>query len=271
MTHPILQPLRALTLAIGMAVMATPTLAADLTMRVAGNFSSNVRHWEGIERPFFTGLAKTTGVPLDIKCNPMDVVNVKAEDALRLLRSNVFDVMSMQIGSIARDDPFFEGVDLASVSTDMVKLRAAMEAYRQVFDKRLQDKFKAKAKALTLWPFGHLAIWPPRVLLQQADQVGGRLQRPESPQLHTDHVRHVAEPGRDTGLLVVLRGVFGTWQRCGGLRRHLGQLRQLRQVAGSDTVFLSTVGFQRRARPFRDLGILEQAHTRPACPSGKSA
>ena len=148
MTHPLLHPLRSLALAIGIAAIAAPTLAADITMRVAGNFSSNVRHSEGIERPFFTGLAKATGIPLDVKFNPMDVVNVKAEDALRLLRSNVFDVMSIQIGSIARDDPFFEGVDLAGVSTDMVKLRSAMDAYRQVFDKRLQDKFKAKALTL---------------------------------------------------------------------------------------------------------------------------
>ncbi len=139
-------------------------------MRVAGNFSSNVRHSEGIERPFFTGLAKATGIPLDVKFNPMDVVNVKAEDALRLLRSNVFDVMSIQIGSIARDDPFFEGVDLAGVSTDMVKLRSAMDAYRQVFDKRLQDKFKAKA--LTLWPFGPQVFYCNKPIKSVADFKG---------------------------------------------------------------------------------------------------
>ena len=170
MTNPILQPLRTLAIAIGIAAITTSTLAADITMRVAGNFSSNVRHSEGIERPFFTGLAKTTGVPLDVKFNPMDVVNVKAEDALRLLRSNVFDVMSIQIGSIARDDPFFEGVDLAGVSTDMVKLRAAMEAYRQVFDKRLQDKFKAKA--LTLWPFGPQVFYCNKPIKSVADFKG---------------------------------------------------------------------------------------------------
>lgn len=126
--------------------------AADITMRVAGNYSTNARHSEGIERPFFTGLPKTTGIDMDVKFNPMDVVNVKADDALRLLRSNIFDVMSVQIGSVARDDPFFEGVDLAGVSTNMTELRSSMDAYREAFDKRLQQKFKAKA--LTLWPFG---------------------------------------------------------------------------------------------------------------------
>lgn len=144
--------LASMALASALAGSTGLALAADFTMRVAGNFSSNVRHSEGIERPFFTGLPKTTGIDMEVKFNPMDVVNVKPDDALRLLRSNVFDVMSVQIGSVARDDPFFEGIDLAGVSTNMTMLRESMEAYRHVFDQRLQEKFKAKA--LTLWPFG---------------------------------------------------------------------------------------------------------------------
>ena len=144
--------------------------AADVTMRVAGNFSSNVRHSEGIERPFFTGLPKATGIDMEVKFNPMDVVNVKADDALRLLRSNIFDVMSVQIGSVARDDPFFEGVDLAGVSTNMTVLRSSMEAYRQVFDARLQEKFKAKA--LTLWPFGPQVFFCNKPIKSVADFKG---------------------------------------------------------------------------------------------------
>ena len=34
----------------------------------------------------------------------------------------------------------------------MKDLRKAVDAYRQVFDQRLQARFKAKV--LTLWPFG---------------------------------------------------------------------------------------------------------------------
>jgi TRAP-type C4-dicarboxylate transport system substrate-binding protein len=71
---------------------------------------------------------------------------------LRLLRSGTFDVMSVQIGMAARDDPFFEGVDLIGVSTNLAELRVAVDAYRQVFDERLQKRFNAKV--MTLWPFG---------------------------------------------------------------------------------------------------------------------
>jgi TRAP-type C4-dicarboxylate transport system substrate-binding protein len=135
-----------------MASGAVSALAADITLRAAGNFSTNVRHSDGIERPFFANLSKATGIQMEVKFNPMDVVNVKPDDALRLLRSNLFDVMSVQIGSVARDDPFFEGIDLAGVSTNMTMLRESMEAYSEAFDRRLQQKFKAKV--LTLWPFG---------------------------------------------------------------------------------------------------------------------
>jgi TRAP-type C4-dicarboxylate transport system substrate-binding protein len=121
-------------------------------MRVAGNFSSNTKHVDSIEKPFFVALPKLVDVPLNVNYNPMDVVNVQAADALRLLRSGTFDVMSVQIGMASRDDPFFEGLDLIGVSTNMKDLRKAVDAYREVFDKRLQARFNAKV--MTLWPFG---------------------------------------------------------------------------------------------------------------------
>ena len=101
-TTPRSSVLKCLTALAVTACCAGLAQAADITMRVAGNFSTNVRHSDGIERPFFAGLAKATGIDMEVKFNPMDVVNVKAEDALRLLRSNIFDVMSIQIGSVAR-------------------------------------------------------------------------------------------------------------------------------------------------------------------------
>ena len=140
---------------VAAATLALPlaAAAADPTaMRIAGNFSSNTKHVDEIEKPFFTALPKLMGAPINVNYNPMDVVNVQAADALRLLRSGTFDVMSVQIGMASRDDPFFEGIDLIGVSTNMKDLRQAVDAYREVFDKRLQSRFKAKV--LTLWPFG---------------------------------------------------------------------------------------------------------------------
>jgi TRAP-type C4-dicarboxylate transport system substrate-binding protein len=142
-----------LTFAAAALVAAAPAAAqSPTTMRVAGNFSSNTKHVDSIEKPFFTALPKLTDIPLAINYNPMDVVNVQAADALRLLRSGTFDVMSVQIGMASRDDPFFEGIDLIGVSTNMKDLRRAVDAYREAFDQRLQQRFNAKV--MTLWPFG---------------------------------------------------------------------------------------------------------------------
>lgn len=134
------------------AVPAVQAQQNPNAMRIAGNFSSNSKHVDNIEKPFFQGLPAALGIPMNVNYNPMDVVNVQAADALRLLRSGTFDVMSVQIGMASRDDPFFEGIDLIGVSTDMKQLRAAVDAYRDAFDQRLQTKFNAKV--MTLWPFG---------------------------------------------------------------------------------------------------------------------
>ncbi len=125
--------------------------SAQTPLRIAGNFSQNTKQVD-IERAFFEDLGAESGVDLSVNYNPMDVVGVKAPDALRMLRGGSFDVMSVQIGMASRDDPFFEGLDLIGVSTDMEALHEAVDAYREVFDTRLQEKFNAKV--LTLWPFG---------------------------------------------------------------------------------------------------------------------
>jgi len=144
----ILNSLVAGLLALGGTAQAdTPS-----SMRIAGNFSSNTKHVDQIEKPFFTNLPRIMGATMSINYNPMDTVGVQAADALRMLRSGTFDVMSVQIGMASRDDPFFEGIDLIGVSTNLVDLRKAVDAYRQVFDERLQKRFNAKV--MTLWPFG---------------------------------------------------------------------------------------------------------------------
>lgn len=143
--------LKTVVLAGTLALVAGSAAVAQTPLRVAGNFSQNQKH-VGIESAFFGELGSLSGVDISVNYNPMDVVGVKAQDAFRMLRSGIFDVMSVQIGMASRDDPFFEGIDLIGVSTTMEDLREAVDAYRDAFDARLQDRFNAKV--LTLWPFG---------------------------------------------------------------------------------------------------------------------
>jgi TRAP-type C4-dicarboxylate transport system substrate-binding protein len=137
--------------AVAAVALGVAEAGAQTPLRVAGNFSQNNKQVD-VERAFFESLGTEAGVDLAVNYNPMDVVGVKAPDALRMLRGGSFDVMSVQIGMASRDDPFFEGVDLIGVSTDMDALRKAVDAYREAFDERLEEKFNAKV--MTLWPFG---------------------------------------------------------------------------------------------------------------------
>jgi TRAP-type C4-dicarboxylate transport system substrate-binding protein len=99
-------PLSLLGAALGALLATTPALAqSPIQLRVAGHFTSNSRHTEGIERPFFTGLGQATGINLAVTFNPMDQVGAAAPDALRHLRNGTFDVMSVLIGQTARDEP----------------------------------------------------------------------------------------------------------------------------------------------------------------------
>jgi TRAP-type C4-dicarboxylate transport system substrate-binding protein len=138
--------------ALSLAFMSATSHAEPPLMRAIGNFSANKAQVDGAERPFFAELAKNTGISTNIQYNPMDVVGIQAPDALRLLRSGAFDVMSVQIGMASRDDPFFEGIDLIGVAPTLPEVRKVVDAYREAFDKRLQERFRAKV--LTLWPFG---------------------------------------------------------------------------------------------------------------------
>lgn len=123
---------------------------AETALRVVGNFSGNTLHVEGVERPFFDELNSRND--LSVVYNTMDAIGVEAADALRLIRSGAFDVMSVQIGMASRDEPFFEGIDLAGVAADLDTQREAVNAVRESFDERLQERFNAKL--MTLWPFG---------------------------------------------------------------------------------------------------------------------
>lgn len=139
-----------LSLVTAAAVVAMGVANAQSTLSVVGNFSGNKKHVDGVERPFFSKLNEQDDYI--VTYNTMDAIGVNASDAFRMLRSGSFDVMSVQIGMAARDEPFFEGIDLAGVSPDMKTQRKVIDAFREAFDKRAQEKFNTKV--MTLWPFG---------------------------------------------------------------------------------------------------------------------
>jgi TRAP-type C4-dicarboxylate transport system substrate-binding protein len=136
-----------------LALAGTPQAQEQtVKLRVAGNLLATGLIQQHKEQPFFENLAKTTGLPLQVDYKPMDALGIKDTEGLRTLRSGLFDIVSLRLSQVSRDEPFFLGLDLVGLNPDYETTRKVMDAYREAFDKRLQQRFNAKL--LALWPFG---------------------------------------------------------------------------------------------------------------------
>lgn len=87
-----------------------------------------------------------------VERSEFQALGIKMADGLRLIRAGTFDVASIQVGLVASDDPFLEGIDLIGVSTNLEELEASVDAYRDVFAARLEERFGVRPVAI--WPFG---------------------------------------------------------------------------------------------------------------------
>ena len=127
--------------------------AADpINLKVAGNLLATGIIQQKKEQPFFESLAKTSGLPITVDYKPMDVIGIKDVEGLRILKSGLFDIVTLRVGQVSRDDPFFIGIDIAGLNNDYAKSRRVMDAYRGAFDQRLQRRWNSKL--LGMWPFG---------------------------------------------------------------------------------------------------------------------
>ena len=75
---------------------------------------------------------------------PLDQMGIDDKTMLRLLKLGVMDFAAMDISKMAGDDPRFEACDLAGLTLDPDKARAACDAYRAVIDRQMQKNWNAK-------------------------------------------------------------------------------------------------------------------------------
>lgn len=135
------------------STLCASVFAADpISLKVAGNLLATGIIQQKKEQPFFESLPKTTGLPITVDYKPMDVIGIKDVEGLRVLKSGLFDIVTLRVGQVSRDDPFFIGIDVAGLNNDYPKARKVLEAYRGAFDRRLQKRWNAKL--LGVWPFG---------------------------------------------------------------------------------------------------------------------
>ena len=95
--------------------LASTVQAENLKLRVAGNLVATGLIQQKHEQPFFENFAKNTGLPIDADYKPMDVLGIKDSDGLRVLKSGLFDIVTLRLAQVSRDEPFFLGPDIVGL------------------------------------------------------------------------------------------------------------------------------------------------------------
>jgi TRAP-type transport system periplasmic protein len=137
--------------ALLMTAVATPA-QEKIKLQVAGNLLATGLIQKNKEQPFFETLAQTTGLPIDVDYKPMDTTGIKDIEGLRVLRNGLFDIVTLRIAQVSRDEPFLLGLDIVGLVPNYEIGQKVVAAYRDAFDARLQQRYNAKL--LGLWPFG---------------------------------------------------------------------------------------------------------------------
>ncbi|TXL73939.1 TRAP transporter substrate-binding protein [Vineibacter terrae] len=100
------------------------------------------------EVPFWREtVPKASNGAITADITPLDQAGIDDKTMLRLLKLGVMDFAGMDISKMAGDDPRFEGCDLAGLTLDADKARAACNAWREVIDRQMQKNWNAKLLA----------------------------------------------------------------------------------------------------------------------------
>ncbi len=157
----------------GAVLPSSAAHAQALKLRAAGNLVATGLIQQTREQPFFENFAKNTGLPIEMDYKPMDVLGIKDTDGLRVLKSGLFDIVTLRVAQVSRDDPFLLGPDIVGLAPDYETGRKVVDAYRDAFDKRLQERHGGKL--LGIWPFGPQVVFCKPEITGLADLKGKKV------------------------------------------------------------------------------------------------
>lgn len=144
-----------ITTALAAAALGTAVTAAGaetIAMKAIGQPSATGLIQQELEAPFFQNFAEKTGVDVTMSFQPLDQTGIKDAEGLRLLKTGLFDVMSLRLQQVSRDAPVLFGIDLVGQNTTYEDARASIEAFGPFVDKTIEEQFGVKM--LGYWPFG---------------------------------------------------------------------------------------------------------------------
>ncbi|HEU0200825.1 MAG TPA: TRAP transporter substrate-binding protein [Burkholderiaceae bacterium] len=161
----------AVAIAAVVAPLSAPAVAQEkIKLKVIGQPLATGLIQKTKEQPFFESLAQKTGLPIEVEYKPIDTTGIKDTDQLRVMKSGLFEVVSLRMSQISRDEPTILGLDLVGASPDYKTGRAVAQAYFDTLDKRLQSQFNVKL--LGVWPFGPQVLFCKKPITKLADVKG---------------------------------------------------------------------------------------------------
>src|SRR5438132_14429448 len=124
---------------------ATPAVAQNkVKLKVIGQPLATGLIQKNKEQPFFETLAQKTGLPIEVDYKALDTTGIKDVDELRVMKSGLFEIASLRMSQVSRDEPTNLGLDMGGLNPDYATGRKVMKAYQDVVDKRLQQQFNVK-------------------------------------------------------------------------------------------------------------------------------
>ncbi|EIE52953.1 ABC transporter substrate-binding protein [Salipiger aestuarii] len=155
--------------AAALAVLSMP--AAAQTLRVMGQPVATGLIQKNVEQPFFENFAVQTGLDgFAADYQPVDVTGIKDTEQLRILKGGLFDIVSLRLSQVSRDEPTILGLDLVGLNPDYATGRETVAAFAPVVDAQLQARFNTKL--LGVWPFGPQVLFCEPEITSLADLKG---------------------------------------------------------------------------------------------------
>jgi len=125
------------------------------------------------EQPFFEDFAARTGLDAKADYKPVDMTGIKDTEQLRVLKAGLFDIVSLRLSQVSRDEPTILGLDLVGLNPTYEAGRKTMKDFAPVVDARLQERFNTKL--LGIWPFGPQVLFCKPAISKLSDLAGHKV------------------------------------------------------------------------------------------------
>lgn len=148
-------------------------MAEGYDLKVLGQPVATGLIQKNVEQPFFENFAERSGLAATADYKPLDVTGIKDTEQLRILKAGLFDIVSLRMSQISRDEPTILGLDLVGLNPDYETGRKTVEAFEDAVDAQLQAKFNTKL--LGVWPFGPQVLFCKPEISQLSDLKGKKV------------------------------------------------------------------------------------------------